>query len=114
MPLTKDEILARRSSLPTEEVDIPEWGGSVRIRLLTLREVEDIMRIFRSDAGGIRAYYPVVEKSCVNEDGTQMFVGEDVKLIPTLPWGAVERIVKASMKLSKMLPEESANGAPKD
>jgi hypothetical protein len=112
MTLTRDEIFARRATLPTEDVDIPEMGGTIRIRLLTLAEVEDVKRIQKNASDPIKIYLPIVEKSCVNGDGTQLFVGEDVKLIGTLPWAAIERIVEASMKLSKMVPE--TNGSPKD
>lgn len=112
MALTRDEIFARRSSLPTEEVEVPELGGAVRIRHLTLAEVEEIKRIQKNASDPIKMYLPIVEKSCVNGDGTQLFVGEDVRLIHTLPWAAIEAIVEASMKLSKLVPSE--NGAPKD
>jgi hypothetical protein len=114
MALTRDEIFARRASLPTEDVDIPEMGGTIRIRHLTLAEVEDIKRIQKNASDPIKIYLPMVEKSCINEDGTQLWVGEDIKLLPTLPWAAIERIVEASMKLSKLVPEQSGNGVPKD
>jgi hypothetical protein len=113
MALTREEIFARRSALPTEEVEVPELGGTVRIRLLTLAEVEEIKRVQKSAADPIKIYVPIVEKSCVNEDGTSTFVGEDLKLIPTLPWAALERIVEASMKLSKLV-QEGNGQAPKD
>jgi hypothetical protein len=114
MTLTRDEIFARRAALPTAEVDIPEMDGTVIIRLLTLSEVEVIKRIQKAADDPIKMYLPMVEKSCINADGTQMFVGEDVKLIGTLPWAAIERIVEASMKLSKLIPETPENGVPKD
>lgn len=112
MALTRDEIFARRSSLPTEEIEVPELGGNVRIRLLTLGEVEEIKRIQKTAPDPIKIYTPIVEKSCVNEDGSPLFVGEDVKLITTLPWAALNTIVEASMKLSKLTPENP--GGPKD
>jgi len=34
MTLNKEQIL-RADDLKTEEVDVPEWGGSVRVRVLT-------------------------------------------------------------------------------
>jgi hypothetical protein len=112
MTLTRDEILARRASLPTELVEVPELDGTVRIRLLTLAEVEEIKRIGKNASDPVKIYLPIVEKSCVNDDGTQLFVGEDVKLMATLPWAALERIVEASMKLSRMITEENGQ-APK-
>jgi hypothetical protein len=111
MPLTRDQVFALRASLPTEDVEVPELGGTIRIRLLTLAEVQAILQIPKTPAENAKMYVPIVEKSCVNEDGTQMFVGEDVKQIGSLPWGVIEAIVKAAMRHNKMAPEE--NGAPK-
>lgn len=37
--LTKDAIIASQD-LPYEDVSIPEWGGKVRVRLLTGEEID--------------------------------------------------------------------------
>jgi len=44
--LTADDLL-------TEWVEVPEWGGSIQIRALTVREVEHIMRLATNKKGAV-------------------------------------------------------------
>lgn len=44
--LTADDLL-------TEWVEVPEWGGSIQIRALTVREVEHIMRLSTNKKGAV-------------------------------------------------------------
>lgn len=44
--LTADDLL-------TEWVEVPEWGGSLQIRALTVREVENIMRLSTNKKGAV-------------------------------------------------------------
>lgn len=105
--LTRDQILARRAELPREEIEVPELGGSVMVRVLTLREVGEINKAQKVAADPISLYPKVVALGCVNEDGSPVFSGEDIRLIDDLPWSAVNEIATAILRINKMLPEDA-------
>ncbi|MFO0892440.1 MAG: hypothetical protein U0790_25275 [Isosphaeraceae bacterium] len=107
MALTRDQILSIRATLPREAVDVPGLGGSVFVRVLTLREVGEIQREQRDAADPMRLYPKLVAMACVGEDGSPLFVGEDVKLVEELPWPAVDAIARAVLRISRMGPEDA-------
>lgn len=43
--LTKADIFAAQD-LPTRDVEVPEWGGTVRIRALTVAQMEGLQAEF--------------------------------------------------------------------
>jgi len=118
MTLTRDEILARRAELPRETVDIPQLGGSVTVRGLMLKEVREFQNLQKASGEALSVYPRIVAWGCIGENGQPLFVGEDIKLIDELPFGAIEAIVKVVLRLSKIGDEEEArpgeNGVPKD
>lgn len=97
------QIRQAKNSIPRRAVDIPDLGGEVLVRSLTMNEVGEIQS-FQADAKNrpIDVTRRIVELACCNEDGTPMFVGEDVKLIHGLPWKAVETLSEAALDLSGM------------
>lgn len=110
MTLTRDQILARRAALHREEVEVPDLGGSVFVRVMTLREVEQIKAIQKTSGGdGLRMYAKIAELTCVDETGAPLFVGEDVKLLNELPYGALDTITRAALRINRMTddPKES-------
>jgi hypothetical protein len=56
MRLTKDQILEARP-LPFEDVEVPEWGGTVRVRGLTSAECDEFAAslVIRTNGGRAQA-----------------------------------------------------------
>lgn len=106
-PLSRDQILARRASLPTEAVEVSELGGSVTIRVLTLAEVQEIQKFQRTNSDPLDLYPKIVAMATVDDTGAQMFVGEDINLVVGLPWPATDTIARAVLKLNKMTTDDS-------
>lgn len=102
MTLTRDQILARRAELPRESFDVPELGGEVTIRVLSLKEAGEFQRLQKVSPEVTKVYPKLVAMSCINDDGSPVFVGEDVKLIEDLPWSAVDAIAKEILYFNKM------------
>jgi hypothetical protein len=105
--LSRDQILAKRAELPREEIEVPELGGSVLVRVLTLKEVGEINKARKASADPINVYPKVISLGCINEDSSPVFAGEDIKLIDSLPWPAVDAIAMAILRINKMLPEDA-------
>jgi hypothetical protein len=120
LTLTRDQILAKRAELARQAVDVPELGGEVMIRTLTLKEVREIQKAQQATKEPLAIYPRVVAMGCVDESGQQLFVGEDIKLIDDLPWAATDAIAKAVLRFNKMTGEEeenengNGNGVPKE
>lgn len=103
--LTKDQIF-KLDDLKTEEVDVPEWGGSVLVRGLTGRE-RDEFESSLLDQSGKRAKLKMqnararlVYLSVVNDDGSRMFDEMDVWALGEKNAAALDRIYDVAARLS--------------
>ena len=109
MALSIEQIRAASRAFPTTPVEVPDLNGEVFVRPLTLDEVREIRNIQAAPkASPVDLTRKVVELATCNEDGTSLFVGEDVKLIGELPWGAIDAIADAAMRVSGMRPGAAA------
>lgn len=116
--LTRDMIL-KADNLRTEEVPVPEWGGSVLVRELRGRERDEweaslaVMRgkAMVPDVANMRA--KLVARSVVGEDGEPVFTQQDVNALGELSAAALNRVFEVASKLSgldeKDLEEMSGN-----
>lgn len=102
--LSRDDILGVQD-LKTEEIKVPEWGGTVLVRSLTGAErdaYEQAVLDSRDEEGdkvrNIRAR--LVAASIVNEDGEQEFSLDDVDALGAKNARALERVFNVAMKLS--------------
>lgn len=103
--LTRDQILSA-DDLPDVYVEVPEWGGEVRIRTLTGAERDAYeARISgantkdgKRDMSNIRA--ALVALCAIDENGAQLFTKDDVNRLGLKSAKALDRLMDASMKLS--------------
>lgn len=118
--LDRDAIKSAKHAL-TEPIDVPEWGGQVRVRALSGAEVESIFEWSRVTEGrgkkqktririkGTRA--KIVALGTVNEDGSQMFTEADEPWLNAANAQALTRVAEAIQRLSGMLDEEDDEDA---
>jgi hypothetical protein len=110
--LTRDQILDAQD-LKSEDVDVPEWGGSVRVRELTASErdaVEAASTSIRIEKGqaqtdfnkavmeGFRAR--LAAYSIVDEAGNRLFTDQDMLALGKKSSSAMQRVFDVAMKLS--------------
>jgi hypothetical protein len=97
--LGRNQILDAKD-LQTEDVPVPEWGGEVRIRMLTGEErdaYEASMVELKKDGSAkanrenVRARLLIL--CIVNEAGEQMFNRADIKLLGRKSAKALERVI---------------------
>lgn len=92
--------------LATRDVDVPEWGGAVRIRALTSRQrVVHQQELYRAKQGGGDdpfLHARVVVLGAVDADGKRLFSDDDVQEMATKCAGAVERLAAAIEELTFM------------
>lgn len=103
--LSRSEVLAK--VLPTKVLDVPEWGGAVKVRSMTGLErdrYELAMQLEKekglASAFSLRGF--VATSCCLDEDGSQLFRPEDQDAVSGLNAGALDRILEAVLSLSRM------------
>ena len=106
MSLLDRNAILNGEDRPTQDVPVPEWGGTVRVREMTgdQRTKYEQLTLKRSESDGeasadnIRAI--VVAACVVGEDGAPMFTQEDVAALGGRNWRALDRVFKVCIALS--------------
>ena len=112
MRLSRDDILKAADNEP-EEVDVPEWGGSVLVRGMTGRERDAFeVSLLAPGRGGRRQVDPanvrakLVARCCVDDDGNRLFTDADVAELGGKSAAAVDRVYAVAARLSGMGTDE--------
>lgn len=111
MLLTRDAIL-NVLDLQTEDVEVPEWGGMVRVRGLTGSERDAFEQSIMEQRGrdvalnlrNIRA--KLVALSVVDEQGNRVFSDADVKALGQKSAMALQRVFEVAQRLSGLRNED--------
>ena len=113
--LGRDQILAAQD-LPTVDVEVPEWGGTVRVRMMTGGERDAF------EAGTITRHGRKIEQNLVNirarlvalcvvdEKGQRLFSEADAAALGQKSAAALNRVFNAAQQLNA-LTEEAAGAA---
>lgn len=109
--LSRDQILGA-TDLKTEDVDVPEWGGIVRVRALTgverdsfetgMVEIRGASR--RMNLANIRAR--LVALTAVDAEGNRLFTDSDVAELGKKSGAALNRVWETARKLSALTDED--------
>lgn len=104
--LTRDQILGA-SDLPTKEVEVPEWGGSVLVRSITAKDRDEFEQALvqareakRFAPENVRARY--VAACVVGEDGKPLFTPKDVEALGAKSFAALDRVYQAAISLNAL------------
>lgn len=117
MALSRDDIL-KQEGPGTEEVDVPEWGGTVLVRGMTGTERDEWeMGNFQqkgkrmvSNTRNARARLLV---SCiVDEDGVRVFQYGDIEALGAKSGKALDRIFEVAARLSGIGPDDEDSDEP--
>jgi len=105
MLLTREQIL-KSNDRKHVEIEIPEWGGKVRIGVLSGYDREKAEEEFSKtnlnaqDKYNRRAFFVAI--SVIDEKGNRIFTMDDVKALNEKNWEALDRIVDSSRLLNKI------------
>lgn len=100
--LNRDAILAA-SDLTTVDVDVPEWGGIVRLRVMTGAERDSFSSSLigpdgQPDPEGYRV--KLIARCAIGEDGARLFTDGEVALLQGKSAAALDRLFDAAEKLN--------------
>ena len=104
--LTADEIL-KADDLATEDVDVPEWGGKVRICTLRARDRDayeasiikvDVHNNVRQDYNNMRA--KLLARTIVDEAGKRLFTDQQIEALGDKSAAAMDRCFSVASRLN--------------
>lgn len=106
----RDQIFATQD-IPSEMVDVPEWGVKLEVRGMTGAERTRIMDIALDNKGGmnLQFVYPeiVIATAFDPETGTQVFTPNDRGTLLSKSATALDRLAGVGMRLSGFTEEAS-------
>ena len=112
----RDQILAVQD-IPTQLVEVPEWGVKIEVRGMTGAERTRIMDKATANQGdmNLQMIYPeiVIATSFDPLTGEQVFVPEDRDILLSKSATALDRVAMVGMRLSGFT-KESADELGKD
>lgn len=108
MLLNRDAILSK-NSLRHEDVEVPEWGGVVRVREMTGAERDAWEQSLvgargRVNIENVRAR--LVARTVVNDAGGRLFSDADADALGALSAVALERVAKVAQRLNRLTEED--------
>jgi len=111
MLLDKQAILSA-SDHKTEDVDVPEWGGTVRVRTMTGRERDAFEASLAKGEGKDRKTDLVNLRArlaglcMVGEDGQRLFTDAEVEALGDKTAAALDRVFSVAQRLNGMTAQD--------
>lgn len=91
--LTRDQIMA--APLPAlAALDVPEWGGAVSLRTLSLHEA----LAFSAEQDPARRAVMIIRLCVCSPDGVALFAEADDAWLATRPAAEIQRVALAAME----------------
>ena len=101
--LTADQIL-KADDAKLLEVDVPEWGGSVYIRVMSVGERDSYERMWigKRETGVDNFRTEYLARVICNEDGKLLFSREQIAALSNKSGSVMARLFDAAMKHNYM------------
>jgi hypothetical protein len=91
--LTAEQILSA-DDFRYAEVDVPEWGGTVRVRTMSAKQRDALNRMFK-DRGEVESTEFMLLMCVVDENGNRVLKREHLDMLKEKSVAPINRIVKA-------------------
>jgi len=101
--LSADDIL-NAEDLITVDVEVPEWGGTVRLRSLSGDQVAKFIELTQ-DSTQRDSSTRILVMSAIDEEGKQLFTEEQIKTLQKKSFRAVIRLQEKALEINGMSPE---------
>lgn len=106
MALLGREAILGAVDLPTVDVEVPEWGGTVRVRMLTgtERDAFEAGTVIRQgkkvEANLVNIRARLVALCVVDENGLRLFTEADAEKLGQKSGAALGRVFEAAQKIN--------------
>jgi len=109
MAILTKEAISKVKDLVTEDVEVPEWGGTVRVKMMTAQERDVYELSIYEDEQNNRSEN-VRARLCVSvmidEKGNRIFGLNEVKVLGKKSAKAVNRVFEVARKLNAIGDDE--------
>ena len=112
-PVTRDDIL-KADDLPSEAIDIPQWGGSVTVRTMTGTDRDEFHRVIQKRRGsddddlmdmrGLKAM--LLQRTITNGNGELMFKVSDLAALGAKSPVAIDLVYDLAARLNGLSAED--------
>jgi len=101
MALKREQIL-KAKDLQTAEVEVPEWGGSVRVRTMTGEARQAFQESINTPKGKLpkNMIEALVIATAVDDDGEPLFVQDDIAELKKKSSLALQRVFEVAAELN--------------
>ena len=98
MPLLSADAILKADDLPWEDVDVPEWGGTVRVRRVM---AEDFYQYVGNGDGTTKNKIPrFCALAMIDENGKPLFTPEQAEALGKKSYRAMDRVHEVAKRLS--------------
>jgi hypothetical protein len=104
--LTREQILAA-DDLRAEIVDVPEWGGEVRLVALSFGAAAGM---FKKEVEGVDPRLRLIAACVVDDDGAPIFSEEDLGELGSKNAEVIARLWKRAVELNGLILKTSPDG----
>lgn len=106
--LSRDQVLEAQD-LRREEVEVPEWGGTVLIAAMSGKARDAWEQSLIGEKGkvnteNVRAR--LVAYTAVDEQGNRLFTNEDIERLGSKSAAPLERLCKVAQRLNRLSEED--------
>ena len=103
MFLTREQIL-ESLDLPMRDVEVPEWGGTVRVATLSAFDrIEWEQQTFPNGEVDSKRYATALVARCVvDENGTRLFTDDDIEALGRKSLRALNRVRDVATRLNAL------------
>lgn len=103
--LTKEQIFAA-DDLKYADVDVPEWGGKVRVRIMTGRQRQQFQAAYLGKKGMDETFMErLILATTIDGDGEPMFTEKDLEALGKKSSLALNKVFEAAARLNGMTQE---------
>lgn len=102
------EALKKVDDAQYDIVDIPEWGGEIKLKTISLEDQLEFGKLLQESNGDEYNYvFYLLKASCLNDEDKPMFTSiEDVALLKNMATAPVMKLFKAALALNDISDKE--------
>lgn len=100
-PLLSASAIFGAVDLKEEIVDVPEWGGSIRLVQMTAAESMQLTRDMDTKEGADAGIFLMLVYSARNENGERVFTNDDIDRLRHKNFNVLDKLQRVALRLNK-------------
>lgn len=98
------ELILQAADLAAETVSVPEWGGEVRVRVMTgfERDTWEMELLTAREKNLARVRATLCALTVVDEQGARLFTHADIEALGGKSAAALDRVFEAAKRLNRI------------